>query len=340
MGGLKDWLQLFRSHTSPLEMTITITGAALAVGTIWDIKVLLFLLFGWLYHNAGYGHNSVEDFIQGYDQDDPHKSHHPLQRGAIDPQTARYICIVMVLLSFIYGIFISDFNWTAMVLLGIITFMGALYNVAGKRMKGKFIPIAVAHSLLFPFAYFGSGGSFTTISEYPYFKEAFVLAAILGTLYLVIQVIYQIMIEGDLKDIDMTEASLLRSMGVGIVDGRFKSSSLARLFSYITKSTSIAVLFWILFLGKGNIALYILLFAFATSMLLIDEALMGDRVWDHSTTLRSMALMEVISTFALVVALAPMIGGITAALLVMVLNIGYFILMNRFLWGTYLKPRV
>ena len=155
MGTPRDWLQLFRSHTSSLEMTITITGAALAVGTLWDVRVLLFLIFGWLYHNAGYGHNSAEDYLQGYDRDDPNKSHHPLQRGAIDPRTARYVCITLVVLSFIYGIFISDFNLTAMSLLAVITFMGALYNTAGKRMRGKFIPIAIAHSLLFPFAYFG-----------------------------------------------------------------------------------------------------------------------------------------------------------------------------------------
>jgi 1,4-dihydroxy-2-naphthoate octaprenyltransferase len=340
MASIKDWLQLFRSHTSPLEMTITITGSALAVGTIWDVKVLLFLIFGWLYHNAGYGHNSVEDFIQGYDKDDPNKSHHPLQRGVLDPQTARYVCIVLVVFSFLYGIFISNFNWTSMVLLGLITFMGALYNVAGKRMKGKFIPIAVAHSLLFPFAYFGSGGSLSTLSEYPYFKEAFILVAVLGTIYLVIQILYQIMIEGDLKDIDMEEASLLKAMGVGIRDKVFISSTFARSFSYVVKASSVGILFWVLYAGKGDPSLYALLFLFSFSMLMLDEQLMGERKWDHSNTLRSMALMEVTSTFALVIAVAPMIGGILPALLVMAFNLGYFVLMNRYLWGTLLKPRV
>jgi hypothetical protein len=227
-----------------------------------------------------------------------------------------------------------------MVLLGIITFMGALYNVAGKRMRGKFIPIAIAHSLLFPFAYFGSGGEMTFISGYPYFEEAFILVAVLGTLYLIIQIIYQIMVEGDLKDIDMEEASLLKTMGVGVRDGMFHSSTFPRIFSYGLKSLSIAVLFWMIFVGKGNIFLFVLLFILAFSMLLLDEGLMGDRIWDHSATLRSMALMEVVSTFALVAAVAPMIGGILPALAVMVFNIAYFVLMNRYLWGTFIRPRV
>jgi 4-hydroxybenzoate polyprenyltransferase len=321
-------------------MTITITGSAIALGTIWDVKVLLFLIFGWMYHNAGYGHNSVEDFIQGYDRDDPNKSHHPLQRGALDPQTARYACIIMVVASFFYGIFISNFDWTAMVLLAVITFMGAVYNVAGKRIKGKFIPIAIAHSLLFPFAYFGSGGSMETMSSYPYFGETLMLAAVLGTVYLVVQIIYQIMIEGDLKDIDMEEASLLRTMGVKVRDGMFSSSGPARVFSYLIKSSSIAVLFWLLFAGKGDPVLYVLLFIFSVTMLVLDDRLMGDREWDHSGTLKTMALMEVISTFALVLAVAPMIDGIVPALVIMVFNTGYFVIMNRFLWGTFLKPRV
>jgi 4-hydroxybenzoate polyprenyltransferase len=340
MGGLRDWLQLFRSHTSPLEMVITITGSALASGTLWDVKVLLFLVFGWLYHNAGYGHNSVEDFIQGYDRDDPNKSHHPLQRGAIDPQKARYVCIVLVALSFIYGLFISDFNWTAIILLGTITFMGAVYNVAGKRIKGKFIPIAIAHSLLFPFAYFGSGGTIVTLVEYPYIKESFMLIAILGTGYFVVQIIYQIMIEGDLKDIDMEEASLLKSLGVHVKDGSFTASIYARVFSFITKSSSIGILFWMIFTGKGDPILYVLLCLFTFTMLLLDEGLMGNREWDHSATLRSMALMEVVSTFALVIAVAPVIGGIIPALAVMGFNICYFTLLNRYLWGTFLRPRV
>ena len=340
MGNLRDWLQLFRSHTSPLEMIIAVTGSALAVGTIWDIKVLLLMIFGWLYHNAGYGHNSAEDYIQGYDTEDPNKAHHPLQRGAIDPRTARYACIVMVVLTFVYGLFISGWDLTAMVLLAIITIAGALYNFAGKRMKGKFIPIAAAHSLLLPFAFFGSGGSFAILAEYPYFRETTGAVMIIGTSYLVLQIIYQIMIEGDLKDIDMDEASFLRSLGARIDGGIFRASTLARGFSYMIKALSIGTLFWVLFLGRGGFLPYTVLSGLAVFMLIIDDKLMGDRHWDHSDTLRSMAAMEVISTFALVTAIAPLIDGIFNASVIMVLSIGYFIVLNRYLWGTYLRPRV
>jgi 4-hydroxybenzoate polyprenyltransferase len=340
MATLKDWLQLFRSHTSPLEMVITVTGSALAVGTVLDIRVLLFLLFGWLYHNSGYGHNSVEDFIQGYDRDDPNKVHHPLQRGTIDPQKARYVCIVLVAATFLYGIFITRLNLTAMVLLGVITFSGAAYNIFGKRMKGKFIPIAVAHSLLLPFAYFGSGGGLRLISGYPYFEDPLFLVVLLSVSYMVVQITYQIMIEGDLKDIDMDEASLLRKLGADVRNGWFKASLAARGFSLLIKSISIILLFWMIFTAGGNPVSYLILIVFSVLMILQDDRMMKERTWDHSSTLKDMAIMEVLSTFALLLAVSPFIGGLWLALLVMLMNTGYFIVMNRFLWGTFIKPRV
>jgi len=340
MGNLRDWLQLFRSHTSPLEMTITITGSAFAVGTIWDIKVLLFLIFGWLYHNAGYGHNSAEDYIQGYDREDPNKSHHPLQRGTIDPQKARYVCIVLVVATFLYGLFISGLDPAAMVLLAIITFSGALYNILGKRMKGKFIPIALAHSLLLPFAFFGSGGGVEMLRGYPYFEETVSLAVLLGSAYLLLQIVYQIMIEGDLKDMEMDEASFLRTLGAKLEDGFFRASPMARVFSLALKSLSIAGLSWLIFIGRGGIVPYALLCVFSATMLMLDDGLMRARKLDHSGTLRSMALMEVLSTFALVIAVAPFIGGTLNALLIMAFNMLYFVSLNRYLWGTGLIPRV
>jgi 1,4-dihydroxy-2-naphthoate octaprenyltransferase len=340
MATLKDWLQLFRSHTSPLEMVITITGSALAVGTVLDIKVLLFLLFGWLYHNSGYGHNSVEDFIQGYDTDDPNKSHHPLQRGAMDPQKARYVCIVLIVATFLYGIFISGLDPAAMVILAVITLAGAVYNIFGKRMKGKFIPIALAHSLLLPFSYFGAGGELSFISGYTYFAEPLHLIVVLSVSYMVAQIIYQIMIEGDLKDIDMDEASLLRTLGARVEKGTFKASLTARGFSLLIKSISISLLFWIIFTARGDALTYLLLIVFSVLMILQDDRMMMERPWVHSVTLRDMALMEVMSTFALLLAAAAVIGGIWLALLVMFFNTAYFIIMNRFLWGTIIKPRV
>ena len=339
MASPRDWLQLFRSHTSPLEMTITITGSALAVGTVFDLKVLLFLIFGWLYHNAGYGHNSVEDFIQGYDKDDPNKTHHPLQRGVLDPKTSRTVCIGLVIGSFIYGILISGLDPLSIGLLSILTVMGFIYNMLGKRIKGKFIPIAVAHSLLFPFAFFGSGGDLSISGSFPYIESAITLGALVLFGYLMFQILYQIMIEGDLKDIDMDEASLLKNMGVEVKEGKLVCPPFARAVSFFLKGCSIVLIFVAIWLFAGTIDNYIIGGVFALALIGLDHLLMGMKVWDHSKCLKRMALMEVASTFALAVAIAPVIGWLPA-IGIMVFNMTYFVLMNRFLWGTLIKPKV
>ncbi len=340
MANARDWLQLFRSHTSPLEMTITITGSALAVGTIFDLRILLFLLFGWLYHNAGYGQNSVEDYLRGYDKDDPNKAHHPIQRGVIDPYTARTVCRVLILILFVYGVIISNFDPISVVLLATLIAMGIVYNLFNKKMTGKFIPIAIAHSLLFPFAFFGSGGAIDISSAAPYVSGPEAGAALLLFGYLLVQVIYQIMIEGDLKDIDMDEASLLKEMGVCVREGILQSSPLARGVAFFLKASSVAIIFLVLSTLDGTVDNYVGALVFSLLILYLDQKLMGRGPWEHSRCLKTMSLMEVASTFALAVAITPEIGGWIPALLIMVFNMVYFVMMNRFLWGTVIKPRV
>lgn len=339
MASIKDWLQLFRSHTSPLEMIIATVGAALAVGTLWDPIVLLFMIFGWLYHNAGYGHNSVEDFIRGFDRGDPNKSHHPLQRGVISPSLGRRITIIMVALSLLYGSAISLFDPAACIVLLVLMIMGFVYNLFGKVIKGKFIPIAIAHSLLLPFAYLGAGGDFNLTGSAPFLDGRLTAAVAVSTLYLLLQIAYQIMIEGDLKDIDMDEASFLKKMGVNIKNNIFSASLQARIMSVSLKVLSIATLVWIVWLLQGNVISYIVIAIIGVILLLLDHRLMGRRKWDHGACLKTMALMEVLSTFSLLIAIAPRIGWI-AVIAVMILNMGYFVVMNRFLWGTTIKPKV
>jgi 1,4-dihydroxy-2-naphthoate octaprenyltransferase len=339
MADLRDWLQLFRSHTSPLEMTITTAGAALAVGTVWDPIVLLYLIFGWFYHNSGYGHNSVEDWISGYDRNDPHKTHHPLQRGVISSAQGRRVTLMLIAATLLYGGLISDFSPLPTILLVTAMAAGFIYNYLGKTIRGKFIPIAIAHSLLFPFAYFGAGGGINWTGSFPFFRGNLALVTILGTAYLLLQITYQIMIEGDLKDIDMDEASFLKKMGVTVSDGLFKASVKARAISSGIKSISVVVLLWICYDLEGNVPVYIVIAAAGILMLYMDRRLMGEREWDHSHCLRDMALMEVLSTFSILLALIPRIGWIPA-FAVMVFMLIYFVVVNRFLWNTIMKPMV
>ncbi len=346
MASVRDWLQLFRTHTSPLEMSIVVLGAALGAGGFFKWEVLLWVLFGWLYHNAGYGHNSVEDFARGFDKHDLHKLHHPLQRGVISVRSARIVTYTMIGISFIYGMAITGFDITAVVLLVILTVCGFIYNIWGKNMVVKFMPIALAHSLLFPIAYFGSGGEIDWNLDLLRFWNGTTPVVVWGTLAFIFQIVYQILVEGDLKDLDQNEASLLRTMGVRIDHGGFFRTSVgARVMSMTIKAINVFLILKVAVEIDGSIGQLIVVGVMGAGLLFLDHRLMIPRCFDHPQTLKDMSFMEVGSVFAMIVAISPCfhsngLAQFGIAIGVMVAAMVYFVIFNRILWGTVLRPRV
>jgi hypothetical protein len=148
------------------------------------------------------------------------------------------------------------------------------------------------------------------------------------------------MIEGDMKDIDMAEASFLGRLGVFARDGRLHVSDTARYAAFGLKAISIVGLAAALVVQSGRGADFALIVVLASGILILDGILMRSGKYDHTKTLRTMALMEVASTFAITAAISPSIGGILPALGMMAFGIIYFVAMNRYLWGTGLVPKV
>jgi len=340
MPALRDWLQLFRAHTAPLEVIIAGAGAALACGTVFDIKVLLFAIMGWLYHSFGYGMNSVEDYVQGFDRNDIHKKHHPHQRGAISVRTARAVVYTGLFLLFIYTLIISSFRPICILLTFIVLIGGVVYNLYGKRMNSKVIPIAFAHSLLFPLGFFGSEGS-SILDEgiEEIIEEDIALVVLLCTIFLLFQISYQIFISGDLKDIGLPEKQPLLNFGVRIKDGFFHISWGGTLFSLMLKTLNLLLLFPILYLCSSSPAAVLAVVVLSLLILVMERRLMEPRPWDHHTTTRDMAIMEVLTLFAMVFAITGRIGW-WGAFIFIGGGISYFVLLNKYLWGTLLRPAV
>jgi len=343
MASVRDWLQLFRSHTSPLEVTIALLGAVLAAGTLLDVRVLLVALLGWLYHNAGYGQNSVEDFAAGYDSEDPHKSHHPLQRGAISISEGRRAVNTLLAVFFIYSILLLYPSRTGIAIFLVMYACGVMYNKFGKSMKLKFVPIAIAHSLLFPVGFFAAGGT-ANMDWASLLRNRITYVLILGFLYFVIQIVYQILIEGDLKDIECDEATMLDWLGIKLENGELRASLRARITGTLLKTLNIIIALEIIRVYGMPTAVVASWAVISTGILMFNRKLLATRRFYHGETLKDMAVMEVLSVFLMVFALAPAMapgnGGILAAGAVVVLDISYFVVMNRYLWGTVVTPRV
>jgi len=87
----RAWLRLGRMHTLILEAPLATLGAAIGLGGLWDWKVLLWFIFGSMYHAVGYSMNSYVDWKKGYDKNDERKQHHPLNTQDISPDTAKKV---------------------------------------------------------------------------------------------------------------------------------------------------------------------------------------------------------------------------------------------------------
>ncbi len=334
MASFRAWLQLTRAHTAPLEMLISLMGAALGAGGLLSPALAHFTLLGFLYHLTGYGQNSVEDFVRGYDRRDPHKAHHPLQRGAMTVEEARGGVKVLFAGTLFYALYLSHLRPLPLLLLLLVLISGLIYNVKGKSIHFKFLPIALAHSTLFPFAYFSSGG--------PVGGETLHIM-LLGYGFLILQITYQILIEGDIKDLQVKEASLLKRMGVRLKGGVLKVPLRVQLMGLSLKASSLLLALLIWHLLEDSLSALPLLLLFSSLALLFHFRLLKNGPFDHEGALKDMALEEVSSTFLLLSALSPLYHptlGPLLALLLVLLSLSYFAIMNRFLWGTSLTPKV
>ncbi|MCD6382840.1 MAG: UbiA family prenyltransferase [Thermoplasmata archaeon] len=334
MATLRDYLQLLRAHTAPLEVLICVIGSAMGSGGLLNLSVLNFSIFGFLYHLTGYGHNSLRDFTGGYDVGDPHKAHHPLQRGVISVERAESVIKILFVLTLGYAVLLTQLKPIPIGILIFAVLMGLIYNIAGKRIHVKFLPIALAHSSLLPFAYFSSGGSSA---------GTLFLIMLLSFIYLLLQVTYQILIEGDIKDLGVKEAGLLKKLGVELRNGCLRVSRGVKVLGLTIKALSLlsALIVWIL-MGSDVLTIPYLA-TFSILLLFFHFKLLKEGLFDHNNALKTMALEEISSIFLLLTVLSPLYHpdyGHLLSLLLIILSMAYFSAMNRVLWGTAVTPKV
>jgi len=201
---IRQWLILYRAHTVVLEAPMAMAGAALALGELADPRVAAWGLLGAVYHIAGYGMNSYVDWKKGYDKDDPNKQHHPLNTGSISPSTAKYNIYFLIAAFAIFALALSGFRPIGFLCLGVLLAGGLAYNYFGKITVFKFIPISIAHTMVFVFPYMIYDGEIST-------------GFIALTIAYFTHHVFQIAISGEIKDIKQDEANFLKTMGADVV---------------------------------------------------------------------------------------------------------------------------
>lgn len=329
---MRRWLQLTRAHTAPLEVIPAVLGALLATGGRMTEAVMLWGVFGLLYHLTGYGHNSISDYRSGHDKNDPHKEHHPLNRNGIQFVVGSIIFIsIMFIITILYTLYLVIPSTEGIALIGVMVFFGVAYNVYGKETHWKFVLIAIAHSITFALPYVSLGGDILD----PVF--------ILCWLYVFLWVVFQIAISGEMKDISTDESNLLLDLGMESdrreSDGRVHLT-IPRKILYIglaIRSQMIAAAF-VVGLITNSIGAIMAIFVIWLSMFPTSD-LLYEGTYNRDYRLKQMAIIEITSLVAFCFLLSFTTGLILALVLISWSAI-WLLAFNRVEWGTYISPKV
>ncbi len=329
---LRQWLILFRAHTGMLEAPIAAIGAAMGLGYFWSIEVALWALFGLMYHWSGYGMNSYVDWKKGFDRDDPFKSSHPLNTGEISPNSAKWAIFALFGLTLTYAGYLAqgDVLATSLVVLAVVC--GLLYNYFGKITNYKFVPISIAHSLVFLIPY-------TLYNGYIDGTGVVIFTA------LFIHHTFQISISGDIKDISQDEASLLKKFGMKHLSYTPSQHIITSLKSKLYCDTVSILQIIVVFVGyvyvHGSIPTIdiVLMAILSTSLLIISIGVYQQGVYVRSDRLSIISRREIVGYWLIYVLSIPIIG-LQNYIIAFILSIIYLIIHSKFMWGTYMRPEV
>jgi len=326
---VRSWLVFSRSHTAILEAPIAALGAALALSSFWNIEVLKWTVFGFLYHVVGYSMNSYADWKNGFDKDDPNKKHHPLNTGDISPKAAEYFVKGSTVLLLVYALILTNFKTEALVILCIMVLSGVSYNYFGKITQHKYIMLSVAHTSVFLLAYMSYDGSYSNIIW-------------IGALAYFIHHVFQILISGDVKDVEMDESSLVQDLGMEIdyLNGRklLDVDPSVIVISYIIAILEgVIVIGILLFFDPANYIIALTIILFAWMVMEVDDVV-SEGIYNRSSRVAAMSRKELAGLWMIFASFTSAIG-IKAFIGMVVLSLAYFIPISYLMWGG-LKPDV
>lgn len=332
---LRAWLVFFRAHTAILETPMAVLGASVALGTIFHWDMVYWIVFGVAYHFIGYGMNSYADWIKGYDKNDPHKQHHPLNTGEISPTQARHVIFGLLVLYIVYALWLGDFSIVAGVGVAFMLAAGVSYNYFGKITKHKYILIAVVHTMVFVYPYI------TYTTQYN-------IVVVLGAAAFFIHHVYQIAISGDIKDIEQDESSLIRSWGADVVT--LANNARVMKLGLKVKYVSVVLVFLEIGLAAAIYAITISRYPYRTLfilpigltaiwMLREHVKLTADQPYRRNESISIMSRKELAGFSMMAAAFIPLIG-VLGFLAIIAASLAYFLPISKFMWGNWLRPDV
>ena len=327
---MRDWLQLFRAQTAPATV-YALTIPCIVAGCVDTIILAYLFIVGHILHWASFGHNSLMDYLLGFDKVDPNKSHHPLVAGRIDPVRASWVIHLMLFGSTILlaiPTIILDRTLALFFLLAYAVWGYAYNNGLDHLSRRSWIPISLAFGFLPLYGYFLYG-------EDPR------IAMLLG-LWGFLVTFYQIDFEGNLKDLwnPVDTAANKLSKHCKISGEEYSCDPDTGLEHLAARLLAVAIPVWILFLqGHGLLIQAYAVIVFILSA--IGTLVLHNKLVDGGSRrkmLEYMGLQEVLAFYSLLLVFLPT-RPVELGLLA-IYGVAYFVAMNKILWGSRFGPRV
>ncbi len=324
---VKDVARLGRLQTAVLEMLgFAIAGILGGFPVAW---IPILVVFGLVAHLAGFGMNSVSDYLAGYDARDPAKADHPLVAGRMSVREARSWVVVWVSLGILMEAAILHVTssrsvsiWMPALAFAAYLGLGTLYNVSGKGHKAvKVLEISAAYALGFLAVGTAWAGTSTGLVD-------------LVALYIFLYGAYDIAIAGELKDIGQAhEDNLLRRLGADVDPGTlwFSLSRKARIVAAVLASGKILAVAALAYAVGGTFWAGLITLPTLGVLVVYDRQILQPGAYDRPRRLRTMGLGEAVSYLLAVLALAPILGVAGTAIFT-VLPVVWFLSVNRWLW--------
>jgi len=224
-------LQILGVSTPPVVGALTVTGCSLT----WKQFFPLFIL-GLLSQIYGFVLNDLSDIE--LDKTSPDLSERPLVKGTVSKRSAIVIVLVSLVLGFgvAYGFF---HNGSAIFLLLILTIMGSIYDLFGKKFVGSDLLVAGATALL---CLFGA----VVVSEIPmgFQKIHYLTWIIVMTAFN--QMLYMNIVDGGIKDADHDFKANIKTIAVawGVRTGKkLMIPTGFKIFAVSLRSCSVLLIF-------------------------------------------------------------------------------------------------
>jgi hypothetical protein len=299
-------------------------GLAIAayLGGVQPAYLILFVLLGWLVHSAGFGMNSLVDYLYGYDKADPSKSHHPLVSGRITVLQATVFVFGLQIVSIFYFILLSH-TALSLAAFAIYVLSGWLYNLLAKRNKWA----AMAYLGISMGALFFAGATVNGVTT---------TTIIAASLYTCFTTVFQIGICGDLKDLDAgtSEVNVLQQLGTHVDNGMMVTSAGGYALAFALSAIKTAFIWYFAYTIIPLWSIPVAIISGAVFFLFSYREMEGNRPYNHAYRLKLIGLGEVMAYILLVIAAFPLFLSWApyAFVFYFIIPPAYYFLMNRAIW--------